>query len=373
MTFIQTSGILLVVLSTPKVKVLKEVIKTLTERELLILEQIVREYTENDRPVGSKALVAVLPIKVSSATIRNDMAKLEEMGLIQKNHSSSGRIPSLKGYRYYVDHLIHPLAIKDDEVKKIHDSIGSQFDQVDDIVKTSTEMLSELTHYTVLSLKPNHEGSMLEGFRMVPLGNNSVMLILVADNGEVTSRKFMIPNSMTGEDLERVVRVLNDRLIGHPLSEVYATLTTNFQDGMSKYLKTSAGIIDVFSDVVSKYAANQFFVGGRLNVLNFSRTDDLNQIKNLLGMFNETDKVKALVGNPGDDLNVRIGDELRNSLLEDYSLVTATYDVGQHGQGMIAVLGPTSMQYSRMLGLVDAFRGQLAGRLIDYYQNIDDS
>ncbi|ABJ67953.1 heat-inducible transcriptional repressor HrcA [Pediococcus pentosaceus] len=345
----------------------------LTDRELLILEEIVREYTENGQPIGSKTLMNNLPVKVSSATIRNDMAKLEEMGLIEKMHSSSGRIPSLMGYRYYVDHLLSPKKLNQSEAQQIQKGLGMHFREVDDIVRTSAEMLSNLTHYTALTLKPDQKDATLDGFRMVPLGGNQVMLILVSSNGDVTSQQFSIPRGMNSETVERVLRIMNDRLIGETLDQVYYHLKTDIPKIVEHYLHSNDGIIDIFENVVAQSSQDRYFIGGKLNILNFSKNVDVSSIRGLLTLFNENDQLDGLLGNNQSDLDVKIGDELSNALLKDFSLITATYDVGSRGKGLIAILGPTSMQYSKTLGLLDTFRDQLSNRMLEYYKHLDDS
>ncbi|KAF0510363.1 heat-inducible transcriptional repressor HrcA [Pediococcus acidilactici] len=345
----------------------------LTDRELSILEEIVQEYTENGKPIGSKTVMNNLPIKVSSATIRNDMAKLEDLGLIEKTHSSSGRVPSLMGYRYYVDHLLRPEEVDQTEALQIQRGLATHFQEVDDIVRTSAEMLSNLTHYTALTLKPEQKGPTLDGFRMVPLGGNQVMLILVSSNGDVTSQQFSIPHEMNGETLERVVRIMNDRLVGKTLSQVYYHLRTDIPQVVEKYLQSDAGVLDVFQDIVTRSTRDRYFVGGKLNVLNFSKNVDVNSLRGLLTLFNENEQIDGLLGNKRSDLDVKIGDELSNALLKDFSLITATYDVGSRGKGLIAMLGPTSMQYSKTLGLINTFRYQLSHRMLQYYKHLDDS
>lgn len=345
----------------------------LTDRELLILEEIVQEYTKNGKPIGSKTVMNNLPIKVSSATIRNDMAKLEDLGLIEKTHSSSGRVPSLMGYRYYVDHLLRPEEVDQTEALQIQRGLATHFQEVDDIVRTSAEMLSNLTHYTALTLKPEQKGATLDGFRMVPLGGNQVMLILVSSNGDVTSQQFSIPHEMNGETLEWVVRIMNDRLVGKTLSQVYYHLRTDIPQVVEKYLQSDAGVLDVFQDIVTRSTRDRYFVGGKLNVLNFSKNVDVNSLRGLLTLFNENEQIDGLLGNKRSDLDVKIGDELSNALLKDFSLITANYDVGSRGKGLIAILGPTSMQYSKTLGLINTFRYQLSHRMLQYYKHLDDS
>ncbi|WP_324608739.1 heat-inducible transcriptional repressor HrcA [Pediococcus claussenii] len=346
---------------------------TLTKRELMILELIVRKYTENGQPVGSKALVDTLPIHVSSATIRNDMVKLEEAGLIEKTHSSSGRVPSREGYRYYVDHLMRPVSADQSELATIKSSFDQSFRRIDDIVKISADMLSQMTNYTALSLKPNQVATTIDGFRLVPLGSSRVMLILATSNGEASTQQFSIPPELQGEELEKVVHLMNDRLVGKSLAQAYQLIHSDLPVILSKYLHNKLGVVDVFSDMISRNAEDQFFVGGKLNILNFSDPKNLESVRKVFGILNTQDALSDLLSNDEHGVNVRIGNEISDSVLQDYSLITASYDIGTYGQGLIAILGPTSMQYSKMLGIVDVFRAQLSSKMLEYYKNLDGS
>lgn len=337
----------------------------------MILKAIVRDYTSSGVPVGSKALAAQLPLHVSSATVRNEMATLEDLGLIAKTHSSSGRIPSVKGYRYYVDHLVQPDPIKPNDIDIIKSSLDGQFLKIDEIIETSARILSNLTSYTAFTLKPELKESRLSGFRLVPLGKRQVMAVLVTDNGDVESQTFNIAPGITGDQLEAVVRLINDQLVGKPLKDVLQALETDIPMQVTQYLQKPEGFLKIFGDVLTQAAKERFYVGGRLNLLNFSDANDVDELKSLYTLMDRTDDMASVLGQPTDHVQVKIGSEITNDILKDYSLITATYEVGDHGKGVIALLGPTRMPYSRMIGLVGAFRQELAQRLIDYYRYFD--
>lgn len=345
-------------------------IVVLTDRQLLILEAIIRDYTEIGQPIGSKALQEQLPIHVSSATIRNEMAVLEHQGYITKEHSSSGRVPSLKGYRYYVDNIVKPAKLDKQSLKSIRNSFGNEFLKVDEIVATSAKILSDLTSYTAIMLKPDSTDLRLEGFRMVPIGHQQVMVILVASDGTVESQIFNIPPEISGDELEAVMRLINDQVVGLPLNQVITKLHATLPL-LTRYLQQPAGFLDVFGNVLDKAVKEQVYVSGRMNLLNFAHDNNVEQLKSLYSLVNQVPNISDLVDND-KGISVRFGDELTNKLLLDYSLVSATYDDGHNGQGLIAILGPTNMPYAKMIGLLGAFRKELTARLIDYYQNFDN-
>lgn len=345
----------------------------LTQRQDAILQAIVRQYTVTGQPVGSKILAQHLPIKVSSATIRNEMVALEEQGLLIKEHSSSGRIPSTRGYRYYVDHLLdEKMVIDNNDLAIIRNSFGSNFHKIDEIVSRSADILSDLTSFTTFTLRPEQKQVRLSGFRLVPLGNHQVMAILVTDSGDVENQTFTIPRDMNTDELEAVIRLINDQLAGLTLSEVLLRLQQDIPMKAVQYMHSSDGVLDIFDNILSHAASERFFVGGRMNLLGFSHNHDPNNLRELFGLLDKNENLSHFLDPEDDDIHVRIGSEISNKLLDDFSLITATYDVDQYGKGIIAVLGPTRMPYSRTIGLVSAFREELAKQMLDYYHRYYD-
>lgn len=350
----------------------------LTDRQKLILQAIILAYTETGHAIGSKALADKLSMTISSATIRNEMAILEEKGLIQKEHTSSGRIPSLAGYRYYVDNLKDiDMLVKKQDILTIRDSFNQNYTKVDEIIAQSTNMLSQLTSYTALAIKPETINTTLSGFRLVPLGSHQVMAILVTNNGDVESQQFAINKEVTSEQLEAVVRIVNDQLIGKSLDVVVKKLANEVPILINKYLSSPDVFLDTFDNVLNKFGTDHFFVGGRLNLLDFSSSDNPAAIKQLYELLNSKKDMHNMMNfndqeNDQTTISVKIGDEIANDLLKDYSLLTASYDVGDHGKGIIAILGPTRMPYSKTIGLLGAFRQELTSKLVNYYHFYDE-
>lgn len=349
----------------------------LTKRQLMILQEIIRLYSETDQPVGSKTLMNELPVHISSATIRNEMADLEGLGLIEKTHSSSGRVPSTAGYRYYLSNIIQPMAVNPVDVALVQQSFGKQYHRLDEIVAQSAKILSDLTNYTAITLGPEVNQISLTGFRLVPLNHYQVIAIIVTSAGTVDNQVFNISPDISSEELEKIVRIINDQLVGLPLQTVSHKLKFEMPQIFAKYVQTSTGFLNVFDDILKKAAQEKVYVGGQMNLLNFSQFDDLADFKNLYQTMNQNETLKDLLrvsktrSNPGQ-VQILLGDELANEIFRNYSLMTVDYNVGKHGQGTIALLGPTSMPYSKMIGLLDVFKDELAKKLIDYYANFDN-
>lgn len=344
----------------------------LTNRQQDILRLIIQHYTQTGQPVGSKKLMEE-GIDASSATIRNEMKALEELGLLQKTHSSSGRVPSIEGYRYYVDHLLQPSRVAKKEMQAIRQSFGGEFHEINEIIQQSATILSQLTSYTALSLGPDVKDRKLTGFRIVPLNNRQVIALIVTDKGNVESQVFTIPAAISGEDLEKMVRIINDRLVGEPLVTVYNRLRTEIPMILHKYFQTTEGILSLFDTMLGQAFESKVYVGGRMNMLDFEGAQDVDHFKTMYTLMKDSEKLSQLLVPQDRGIQIRIGNELGSQLFQNMSLIQATYEIDGHGQGTIALLGPTSMPYSKMFGLIDAFRHELASKLADYYRSLDNS
>jgi heat-inducible transcriptional repressor len=346
------------------------VINLLTERQENILRLIIQNYTNLGQPVGSKKLMED-GIEASSATIRNEMKTLEDYGLLAKTHSSSGRVPSMTGYRYYVDHLLTPSKVGNEDVALIRQSFGKEFHEINEIIQQSANILSTLTSYTALSLGPDVRDRRLTGFRIVPLNNRQVIAIIVTDKGNVESQVFSIPKNLSSDDLEKMVRIINDKLIGQPLMNVYHRLRTEIPMILHKYFQTTDGVLDLFDGMLNHIFEEKVFVGGRMNLLNFEHNQDVEQFKSMYSFMKNSENLNQLLAPRDGAIQIRIGSELGDNLLNNMSMIQASYDIEGHGKGTIALLGPTSMPYSKMFGLVDVFRQELALTLVNYYRSLD--
>ena len=347
-------------------------INLLTERQGEILRVIIQNYTTTGQPVGSKTLMEG-GIAASSATIRNEMKLLEEFDLLSKTHSSSGRIPSMKGYRYYVDHLLNPVQVEPAAVQRIRQGFGQEFHEINDIIQHSAEILSNLTSYTALSLGPDINERHLTSFKIVPLNHRQVVAIIVTDKGNVENKVFTLPNHIQSEELEIMVRIINERLIGESLITVYHRLRTEIPMNLHKYFQTTEGILDLFHQMLSHLFEEKIYVGGQMNLLDFEANHDKLQFKSMYSFMKSPEELTQLLAPRDSMIQIKIGSELGHELLENMSLIQASYDIQGHGQGTIALLGPANMPYSKMFGLMDVFREELAMKLADYYRILDSS
>ena len=344
----------------------------LTERQELILKTIINDFTQTHDPVGSKTVMNQLPMKVSSATIRNEMAALEDKGLLEKTHLSSGRIPSMDGYRYYLDNLLEPLKIPSSVYKRIVSQLDQPFHQVNEIVQEAAKILSDLTNYTAFAEGPENNDITITGFRIVSLVNRQVMAILVTSDGDVHNQVYNLPRNISGEEIEKAVRMINDELIGKTLNEVTSSLLNRT---LGKKLADShaSDLLELVEDVIKDATSEQMYVDGQINLLNNTSLDDVSSLRSVYELIDHNDLISDMVDQCMNSdsgrypIRVSLGSDLPSDLLKDYSLLTAEYSVGSHGKGVIALLGPNNMPYSQVIGLLEYFRNELAKKLLEYY------
>lgn len=341
----------------------------LTDRQKSILQIIIRDYTRTGMPVGSKALASEFPTHVSSATVRNDMAALESKGLITKTHFSSGRVPSMQGYRYYVDNLVQPDPLDDSAEDLIKSSFNIEFNRIDEIIQESAKVLSDLTSYMAVTFNPEPGNNLkLGGFRLVKLDDRQVMAIIVTNTGHVVDKIFRLTN-VSSEQLETIVNIINSELVGKPISQVADKLRIDIPMLMTKYIQTPQGFLKIFGEMLSEAGRDKVHVDGKLNLLKFAERQNIDRLKPLYNLLDTEDTVQKIINPDSHDVQVRIGSELRNDLLKDYSIITGTYDLNEYGHGVIAVIGPTRMPYSKIIGIVGALREELTKKLLGYYDD----
>ena len=210
----------------------------------------------------------------------------------------------------------------------------------------------------------------LTGFRIVPLNDRQILAIIVTDKGNVESQVFRIPENVDSQDLEKMVRIINDRLVGQPLVSVYQKLRTEIPMILHRYFQTTEGISHLFDVILNDAFEDKVFVSGRMNILNFNPDQDFNHVKSMYSLMQNSDELTQLLLPYDSDIHVRIGAEMGNDLFDHLTMIQANYEIRGHGRGTIALLGPTSMPYSKIFGLLEVFRYELTNALDDYYRSL---
>ncbi len=341
----------------------------LTDRQVLILQVIVDDFIRSAQPIGSRSLSKKEEINFSSATIRNEMADLEDMGFIEKTHTSSGRIPSEKGYRFYVDNLLLPQKVNRTDMAAIKSIFAERIYELEKIVQKSARILSEMTNYTSIVLGPAVKDNRLKKLQIVPLNKDTAIAIIVTDTGHVENRMFHFPTSIDPSDVEKMVNILNDRLAGVPLTNLNSKIYKEIAMLLRQHISSYDTLLNTIMDTLNMPASEKVFFGGKTNILSQPEFNDVDKIRNLMNMIEHEDGLYHLIRQNSAGINIKIGTENDNSAMENCSLITATYSMGEEKLGSIAVLGPTRMEYSRVISLLQLISTDLSKVLTQLYQN----
>lgn len=329
----------------------------LTPRQQLILSAIVEDYIVSAEPVGSRTLSKHSDFRLSPATIRNEMADLEELGYLAQPHTSAGRIPSQKGYRYYVDNLTPVAEIDQATLSVLRDVFRERMTEIERVIQQTSVCLSQLTQYTSIVLGPQMQQERIRHIQLVPLGQGKAVAILVTDSGHVENRQVQLSEDISSSDVVQMVNLLNHRLqdvpVGRLRSHLYREIANEMASTLEHY-EDAIAVLDELNRAADSGHAN-VYVGGATNILGQPEFRDVDKVRPLLELLERADWQQAShvlpLQVPG--VQVRIGLENDVPTLQDFSVVSHTYSVMGQPVGSIGVIGPTRMDYARVMRILD--------------------
>lgn len=341
----------------------------LTDRQLFLLQILIDDYISSAEPVGSRAISKRTDVRYSSATIRNELLDLEEMGFLEKPHSSSGRIPSEKGYRFYVDHLLSPELLSQDEIKNIEGLFAERLVELEKMAKQSAKILSDFTNYTSIVLGPEVFDTKLKHIQLIPLTRETAVAIIVTNTGHVENRTITMPAGIDGADIEKFVNILNERLSGVPLLELRGAITREITKIVRENVRTHQEMMMMFESTFFADPSDKVFYGGKTNMLAQPEFNDVEKVRSLLNAIEEEDIVYRLLRSNSAGIHIKIGHENDVQAIHHCSVITASYSLADEDVGTIAIIGPTRMQYRRVITLLDHVSNRLSQALTERYQN----
>ncbi len=334
----------------------------LSSRKKDILQAVVTDYIKMAQPVGSRTISRRYQVGLSPATIRNDMADLEEMGYLLQPHTSAGRIPTQKGYRYYVDELMETADLEEsekDKIKQVYEF--EKIREIEEIIKYTTNLLSSLTNYTSLVIGPQLKKSAFKKLQIMPFDNQRALLLLVADTGFVKNKVIHYPQTLSSGELNRIVSYLNRRLEGLTIDKLTSRLISELRRDLYHHIKFLEETFTLLEESLAE-DERRVFLGGTTNILSQPEFGDLEKVRALLSLFEQNTLLANLLARPVagiDGITVRIGRENMLEEVQECSLVIATYCLGKEVVGTIGVLGPTRMEYSRTIAILEQIVNQL--------------
>ena len=327
----------------------------MNERQNELLKEIVESYINSVKPVGSKALCK--KFKLSSATIRNEMAELERLGFLEKNHVSSGRIPSEEGYKYYVDHLMKPRELNGEEMLKLQTIFQNQQLQVSDAIARCMEIISDLTNYTSVVLGKSSSDNMLQQVNIIPVDNNQIIALVCTNKGIVENKRFNLPQNIYVEELVKTCEIINKMLVGTPINEVSQRLEFEIKPIISKTIKQYEAVYEIFYDAFHDFSNNNsnVFFSGKTNMLKQPEYNNIEEIRRIVGKLDDESLVRK-IEEKDDGINVYIGDE--SEFDPNVTIIKSKYNINGE-EGTIAIVGPKRMEYDRVIGLLEYINEEL--------------
>ncbi len=326
----------------------------LDSRKKRILQAIVNEYIDTIEPVSSGSLTKKYGLDCSSATVRNDMAELEKEGFLEKTHTSSGRIPSSKGYRFYVDKLLNEKNLTLNEIQYINSKLKNRVDEMEELTKIATNTISEVTHYTTVSIEPNAGKQRIQEIKFVLLGSRMLMAIILTETGTIKETIIKFDRDINSEQVETLNIIFNNKLKGKYLSLINEPIEQYIMNEMTYRVDVIKPIINQITKLIND-ESNLYLKGANRALDNPEfKTGDL--AKRFLGLLDRRDFIEDLLDND-EDFNVYIGNEENG--LKDLSIVTFKNIVAGKDLGTIGIIGPTRMDYSKVISVLKYINKEL--------------
>lgn len=337
----------------------------LDERKQKILQAIIDDYISTAEPIGSRTIARKYNLGVSSATIRNEMADLELLGYLEQLHTSSGRVPSGKGYRLYVDDLLAPSKISEKEINLIASWYNSRTKSIEEVFQETAKIISRLTKNVSLVMAPQLSQSTFRCLQFVALDKNQAIVIVMTDAGFIENKIIDIPHGTSVEDLQKIAKIINGHLSGLMLDEIKTSLIKKIKNEVN--LDLFEATFDSILKALAIEKKERLYLGGTTQLLSQPEFRNVEKVKDILTMLEEEQLLCDLLNSQnGDGVTVTIGQENKYSGIKDCSIIKATYHIKGKVIGTVAVLGPTRMEYGKIITLLEFMHGNL-GQILKKY------
>lgn len=335
----------------------------LNERKQKILETIIRNYMETGEPVGSRTVSKYTDLNLSSATIRNEMADLEEMGYILQPHTSAGRIPSDKAYRLYVDTMLQQ---KDQQIEQMQTLMVEKADKIDLLLQQVARLLAQNTNYTSMVTKPKYQHKKIKFIQLNRISENQLLMLLILDNNHVSNKLLAWNQELDDSVIAQMNFLLNSALNGLDFTEINMAIMQSIKEQAGEYGELASLILDCVSEVMSEEDDSEIYTSGATNILKYPELTDRENITGLLSTFEEKKMLAAWANDStmeddGEEhgIQVYIGEESPVESMKDCSVVTATYKIKEGVYGKIGIVGPKRMDYEKVVGTLENCMQQL--------------
>ncbi len=328
----------------------------LDARKYKILKAIIDDYILTAMPVGSRTISKKYDMGLSSATIRNEMSDLEELGYLDQPHTSAGRVPSHKAYRLYVDRLLQVGNLSPEETKKIQAHLRERTSQVQEVIRSAAQVLSDATHYTSVIVAPQAQALRIRGVQLVPITENTALLVIVTNAGIVKDAVVRVPGELSAEHLHAISSLLTDQLADRPIDQVRQRFRVLIHQ-LGEHRRLLANVMNAMETSIVEPSESDVVVGGSANLLSYPEYSDIEKARNFLAVLDSKETLARLLGSRGGvEFTIRIGSENEAPEFQDCSVVTATYHIGSGTSGTLGIIGPTRMDYQRVIAVMKTLK-----------------
>jgi len=325
----------------------------LSDRKLAILKAVIDDYIMTGLPIGSRTISKKHGIELSSATIRNEMADLEELGFLVQPHTSAGRIPSHKAYRYYVDRLMKVVKLNSVEAENIKRYFQDRMSEVNEVLEKAAQALSDTTHHISMVLKPQLKQSIIKRIQFVKITERKAILLVVTDAGLVTDTVIVVPEGMSSDYMEMISRLLTEKLSQKTLEDAESDLRRSLEENLRLNKEFVDDLVTAIENSVEPQGEKGIVLGGTQNIIEYPDFMSIEKAKSFISVLQTKEMLYDMMKKATRlEFSVTIGQENEVKELQDLSVVTATYKVGGKSLGSFGVIGPTRMDYSRVISIL---------------------
>lgn len=338
----------------------------LDERKVKVLYAIINSYIDSGEPIGSRTISKTYDLGVSSATIRNEMSDLEDLGFLNKPHSSAGRIPSDKAYRLYVDDFMDKTALTTDLIKglKIKEMLMNESWEIEGLIQNSAKILSALTSYTSIVASPKMKSSRVKQIQLVSLDDLGVLMIIVCDTGTVKNSVFKSEKPISNERLNLISNFLNAKLKGMTIDKLLVQLESDVFEELYEYKSLVEKLIPIINDSIEDLVTIDLYSDGLTKILNYPEFKDIEKVKSFISFVEDKNLIlEMLLENSSQGVDIIIGSENIYAPIKDISIITATYALSGKVIGKIGLIGPTRMDYLDLIDTVKVFSTNITHNL----------
>ena len=328
------------------------------ERKKKILQAIIDDYIDTAEPIGSRTIARKHELGLSSATIRNEMSDLEEMGYLAQPHTSAGRIPSDKGYRLYVDQLMQVYDLHQEEIEKIRLAMELHINEMSQLIRQASSVLSRFTKYTSMAVTQQMKTSTIKALQVVPIEVGKAMIIVVTNAGAVRNNLVKISEHVQPDTLIMVSNALNSKMNGLTIEKVNRQLIIEIEKEIGLSAEILMPILQGVADCINQIDNTEVYVEGTTNILNHPEFRDILKAKEFMNMLDEKTSIGRILFDTPDvgGIVIRIGSENDLMGIQDCSLITANYNIADSFFGTIGIIGPTRMEYPKVISAMSYIR-----------------